>query len=141
MSLTKEQQDSVLRVARTLIGMKYSDLDCSHFVHRAYSTAKLEYPYAPTAAFSSLVDNYFVEITTAQSSFEPADVLMFSGHVGLWDPEGCSVLKSSGAPDGECTKFDDKIPFLSSRSGNNRGPEFGMLKWFGNLKTAYRWKG
>lgn len=64
---------------------------------------------------------------------------MFDGHVGLWDADGCRVLQDAKTPNEECTRFNNQMPFLSSRSGGNRGPDCGMMKWFGGLKTVYRW--
>lgn len=141
MPLTKEQQSAVLSAARALIGTKkYSDIDCSHFVHSAYATAGVNYAYQATATFKTLVGQQFVEVNAEKDGFEPADVLMFSGHMGLWDADGCKVLQEAGNPNAECGRFNNQLPFLSSRSGSNRGPDYGMMKWFGGLKAVYRWK-
>jgi hypothetical protein len=141
MPLSEEKQKSVLSNARSLIGLKYSDVDCSHFVHRAYEASSLSFPYKPTAQFAELVGKEFESVDTSAGDFMGADVLMFDGHMGLWDPKGCSVLQASGSENDQCKQFDNALPFLSSRSGKNRGPDFGMLKWFGALKGVYRWKG
>lgn len=141
MALTKHKQESVLSAARSLIGLKYSDVDCSHFVHRAYETALLIYPYKPTAEFSDLAGTTFEAVDTSSGDFMPADILMFAGHMGIWDPQGCKVLQDLGSENIECKRFDNSLPFLSSRSGGNRGPDFGKLSWFGSLKSVYRWIG
>lgn len=140
MPLSDAQQKAVLSVARALIGTKYSDIDCSHFVHRAYATAGLNYPYRSTDSFAGLVGSYFVEVDTKNGSWQAGDVLLFSDHVGLWDPRGCQVLQDAGTPDADCKRFKNSLPFLSSRSGGNRGPDYGMLQWFGDLQAVYRWK-
>lgn len=140
MPLSKKQQDAVLSAARALIRKKtYADIDCSHYVHQAYATAGLNYPYRDTATFIGLVGGYFAEVDAEKEGFEPADVLMFSGHVGLWDPNGCRVLQDAGTPNSECKRFNNEVSFLSSRSGKNRGPDYGMMSWFGGLKKVYRW--
>lgn len=142
MALTEAQQQAVLKAARALIGTKYDALDCSNFVHQSYATGGLHYPYRNTASFSGLVPEYFIEVSTAdgmEGVVEPADVLMFKGHVGLWDPQGCRVLQDAGAGNSECSRFNNQVPFLSSRSGGNRGPDYGMMKWWGKLQGVYRW--
>jgi hypothetical protein len=142
MSLSEVQKSAVLSAARALIGTPYSDLDCSHFVNRAYSIAGLYFPYQATATFNNLVGSFFdVVVAKSSADYEAADVLMFTGHVGLWDPDGCQILQKSKAPDAVCADFKNQVPFLSSRSGGNLGPEFGKLNWFGGgVKQVYRWK-
>ena len=143
MALNENQKNAVLDAARFLIGVPYHDIDCSHFVHRAYSVAGLEYTYQNTTTFSTLVGSYFEEIDNI-SKLEAGDVLMFSHHMGIWDPTGCRVIqrafKFSKMRNDECVKYKNDLPFLSSRSGGNRGPDFGKLHWFGDLKKIYRWK-
>jgi prepilin-type processing-associated H-X9-DG protein len=140
MALTESNQKSVLSAARALIGKKtYKQLDCSNFIHQAYALADLHYPYRSTDSFDGLVPDYFIKVGTKQVEFQAADVLMFDGHVGLWDPDGCRVLQDAGTEDKECKRFDNKLNFLSSRSSGNRGPDYGMMKWFGGLKAVYRW--
>lgn len=139
MALNKEQVQSVLAAARSLIGTPYRDLDCSHFVHRAYATAGLHYAYQATETFSSLVGSSFEEVTDT-SNLKSGDVLMFAKHMGLWDAQGCKVLQDAATPNKECLRFNNHLPFLSSRSGGNRGPDFGKMQWFGDLKKVYRWK-
>jgi hypothetical protein len=141
MPLTKEQQTAVLSAARALIGKKtYKDLDCSHFVHFAYAQANLHYPYKATADFDKSLKNHFKKVDLKKSAYEAADVLMFAGHMGLWDSDGCKVLQTEEKQNAECERFDNRLSFLSSRSGDNRGPDFGMTSWFGKLKAVYRWK-
>jgi len=115
-------------------------MDCSHFVNFAYAQADLHYPYTATSSFDKRLSAYFKKVDMQESAWEAADVLMFSGHMGLWDPEGCKVLQKEQTQDAECERFDNKLNFLSSRSGGNRGPAFGMTDWFGKLKAVYRWK-
>lgn len=139
MSLDKIRAESVLSAARTLIGTPYKDLDCSYFVHKAYAIAGFHYAYQATATFHTLVGKCFEEVVDMKAC-EAADVLMFSGHMGLWDAQGCKVLEDAKTPNQECIRFKNNLPFLSSRSGGGRGPDFGQMKWFGGLKKVYRWK-
>lgn len=139
MPLTDAQKESILQNARALIGMKYDQIDCSNFVHRAYAAAKVTYPYRATASFDDLTIQYFNKLE-ASVTREAADVLMFSGHVGLWDPGGCTVLETAKMPNPQCQSMKNNVPVLSSRSGKNRGPDFGQAKWFGEVKAVYRWK-
>lgn len=140
MALPEQQQKAILSAARALIGRKYHELDCSHFVQESYRTAGLTYPYTNTASFGSLVPEFFAAVPKLdQGEFQPADILMFGGHMGLWDPEGCRELKQAGTPDAECESASSPMPFLSSRSGDDRGPDFGKVNWFGALQAVYRW--
>lgn len=137
MLLTSGQADLVLSEARKLIGKSYADLDCSHFVNEAYAKAKLAYEYAATAVFvrnQAGPDGPFQAV--AAGGPQPADVLLFPSHMGLWDPQGCQLLGTNA----ECKRLNNKAPFLSSRSTDNRGPDFGVPSWFGSYKL-YRWKG
>lgn len=123
-------KSEILKQARTLIGTKYNDLDCSHFVHKAYELAGLKYPYQNTATFH-LLTNYFMEVEEA----EPGDVILYSGHMGLHDPEGCNTMNTK-----ECQKLKGDARILSARSGNNLGVEYGRSAWFGTVQKIYRWK-
>ncbi len=137
MALTSQQSNRVLEEARALIGKTYADIDCSHFVKDAYTSAGLSYDYAPTATFAATragTGGPF-ELVLA-SSLQSADVLLFTGHMGLWDPEGCSVLGTNA----ECKRLKQQAPVLSSRSSGNRGPDFGVPSWWGAYKV-YRWCG
>jgi hypothetical protein len=82
MPLSDAQRNQILTAARALIGTKYSDIDCSHFVHRAYATAALNYPYRSTDSFDGLVGSYFVEVDSKKDALQAADVLMFSVNIG-----------------------------------------------------------
>lgn len=142
MAITKDQQQAVLAAARALIGKPYDQMDCSHFVHQAFATASLAYPYTNTAGFPGLITKGqdFFEVAGADS-MQAGDVVMFAKHMGIWDPQGCTVLAAAQSPNNECTKFTNAAPVLSSRSGGNRGPDFGTTSMFGEIKAVYRWKG
>jgi hypothetical protein len=126
----------VLTEARKLIGTSYADMDCSHFVCHAYTAAGFAYPYAATATFARAAAGPAGPFEQAAGSPQAADVLLFSGHMGLWDPEGCTVLGSNA----ECKRLKNDAPVLSSRSGGLRGPDFGIPKWWGSYQV-YRWVG
>lgn len=134
MPLDQDQKTKVLEEARKLIGMSYDTLDCSHFVYESYVKAHLGYPYRNTKTFVDLVNSYFLPVNPEQ--LEAGDVIVFDGHMGIWDPQGCSVLTTNR----ECQRLDNKAPFLSSRSSKNRGPDYGRLGWFGTSYKVYRWK-
>jgi hypothetical protein len=139
MPLTDDQKKALLSTARALIGTPYAELDCSHFVHQAYATAGLNYSYLNTKAFPTLVGKIFVEIPLTEA-MAAGDVLMFAGHMGIWDPDGCQVLQDANQVNTQCQQFKNAVPFLSSMSGQNRGPDYGKMNWFGQLKAVYRWK-
>ena len=120
----------ILKKARTLIGTSYKDLDCSHFVHKAYDMAGFKYPYHNTATFNLLTD-YFIEVTEV----EPGDVILYTGHMGLHDPDGCNAMNTT-----ECQKLKGEARVLSARSGNNLGAEYGRSAWFGTVQKMYRWR-
>jgi hypothetical protein len=70
-------------------------------------------------------------------------VLVFRSHMGIWDPSGCAVLAQKDNTNAECTNLKNNAPFLSSRSGQQRGPDFGITKWWGGhtgIQGVYRWK-
>lgn len=120
----------ILKKARTLIGTSYKDLDCSHFVHKAYDLAGFKYPYQNTSTFH-LLSPFFEEVQEA----EPGDVIVYTGHMGLYDPEGCNTMSTK-----ECAKVKGDARVLSARSGNNLGVEYGRSVWFGEVKKIYRWR-
>ena len=140
MPLKAEEVKVLLTKARELIGTPYSVLDCSNFVWEAYKNAGLEYKYYNTVNFNKL--------SGPEGKFElvpgnipvAGDVILFTGHMGIWDPEGCAVLVDNR----QCLKFGEKnAPVLSSIWGNdkNHGPDFGKMSWFSSTYTVYRWKG
>lgn len=137
MALTASQESLLLSAARDLIGTSYATLDCSHFVQQAYEAAGLVYPYRNTATFTELCGGYFEQVTDGRKG---GDVLLLRTHMGLWDPDGCKVLTTSR----ECIRIKNDLKkeaaFLSSRSGGNRGPDFGLENWWGEVLGVYRWK-
>ncbi len=135
MALSSIETEALLAKARKHIGKPYADMDCSHFVWQSFQDAGKIYPYHNTATFDKLVDlGYFMKL---DKSIQPldGDLLMFKSHIGFWDSKGCLVIVSDSA----CKASDNKAPFLSSRSGNNRGPSFGKPIWWGEVKSIYRW--
>ena len=136
MPITPLQASNVLQCARGLIGKTYSDLDCSHFVCEAYSKAQLDYDYADTSSFAAACAGRYGPFKPVIGDRQAADVLLFKGHMGLWDPEGCTILGTNT----ECKRLKNEAPLLSSRSGGNRGPDFGQPKWWGSF-SVYRWDG
>jgi hypothetical protein len=137
MALTNQQSNQVLQAARKLIGKTYADIDCSHFVHEAYGNAGLTYEYAATATFVAAQAGPAGPFELIPSApWQSADVLLFKGHMGLRDPDGCSVLGTNA----ECKRLNQRAPLLSSRSGGNRGPDYGIPSWWGSFKV-YRWCG
>jgi hypothetical protein len=125
-------QLDILNQARLFIGTPYSDLDCSNFVHDAYFKAGMDYPYQPTATFAEKTKDYFTEVSIPSAG----DVVLFSGHMGLYDPKGCSAMVNDQA----CRRLKNDAPILSSQSGNNRGPEFGRTSFFKGTPRYFRWK-
>jgi len=125
----------ILARARALRGIPYADLDCSHFVHRAYEEAQCKYPYQSTKSFAEKTKEYFVEEALPAAG----DVVLYSGHMGIYDPQGCQVLKS----DQVCRQLNDDAPILSARSGGNMGVAYGRSSWFetGKKPKYFRWKG
>ncbi len=147
MALSEKQVDDLLTKARSNIGTPYSQMDCSHFVHKAFDDAGHAYPYRSSATFAQLVGlGYFEEVAKSQGGrydLLAGDVLVFKGHMGIWDPLGCEVLAQTDNPNPECKSLKNNAPFLSSRSGNMRGPDFGITKWWGGdsgIQGVYRWK-
>lgn len=125
--MSDEQAAAILREAHTMIGTAYQDVDCSHFVHRAYKKAGLEYTYASTKTFSSVSEFELVDAP------QPGDVVLFDHHMGIWDPAGCETLRTS-----ECKRLGNDAPVLSARS--SIGVDYGQSKWFGGTPRYYRWK-
>lgn len=147
MALNEKQVDELLATARTKIGTPYSEMDCSHFVHKSFEDAGHSYPYQNSATFDDLVRlGYFERVAKSEGgryNLKAGDVLVFSGHMGIWDPLGCEVLAQKDNPNPECKSLKNNAPFLSSRSGNSRGPDFGVTKWWGgdsSIRGVYRWK-
>lgn len=124
-----EHSKAILAAARKLIGTPYASLDCSHFVHKAFADAGLEYTYASTASFSTIPQ--FQPVATPQEG----DVVLFSSHMGIYDPNGCAVVDTA-----ECKRLGATLPILSARSGNNLGVEYGRASWFAGQAKYFRWK-
>ena len=131
------KKDRVLEQARLLIGTTYDQLDCSHFVHKAFAQAGMVYTYRNSASFASDPDDRFesVGFNLDAGLLEPGDVIVFNGHMGIWDPDGCIILGGNE----QCKNLKNKAPFLSSRSGGNRGPDYGQLKWWSGDYQVFRW--
>ena len=116
----------ILQKARARIGTSYDKMDCSHMVQSAYEEAGLKFPYTETKSFQSiLIGKYFDKTTTPK----PGDLILYPGHVGIYDPDGCSDVQST-----ECKRMGEKsdsMRILSARSGKNMGVEYGQSSWFG----------
>src|SRR4051794_30301217 len=99
------RQQLVLTEARKLIGTSYDELDCSHFVWEAYKNAGYPYKYHNTATFVAKLAtgeaSMFVPVAD-RAQWQAADVILVPGHMGLWDPEGCSVVTNNS----ECTRIE-----------------------------------
>ncbi len=144
--LPEIRQKLVLTEARKLIGTSYDDLDCSHFVCEAYKNAGYPYEYANTASFVKSLATGSAAVFIAvpeRAQWQAADVILVPGHMGLWDPEGCSVVTNST----ECTRIEKmKLEpfFLSSRSPGKTlpsgGPEYGVTNWWKGEPKAYRYR-
>ena len=133
---TGSARASILKQARLLIGTSYDKLDCSHMVWTAYKTAGYEFPYTSTSAYPAvLVGTYFVEITEAE--LKPGDLILYSGHVGIYDPDGCSIVNTAQC---QGQKDASEMRVLSARSGKNLGTEYGRSSWFGTPKKYLKWK-
>ena len=129
----------ILDAARALVGTAYSSLDCSNFVHQVYDKAGLKYTYCATKSFPAGTgkSSMFLELLD-NTEILAGDVVLFPGHMGIWDPEGCRVIETSR----ECKRFEDQAPVLSSRSGKNLGVEYGKVEFFTKKGySVYRWKG
>ncbi|HTE02123.1 MAG TPA: NlpC/P60 family protein [Mucilaginibacter sp.] len=142
--MNKATQNKLLITARTSIGVKHSALDCSHFVQRAYQQAGMSYPYMSSAAFGNEKNNkYFAFVGKNLSSkdLQDGDVIVFGGHMGIWDPQGCNqiTIPLLGAT-AECARLKNNAPFLSSRGDDTRdvGVEYGRTQWWGDYKV-FRW--
>ena len=139
MGLSTDLKEKLLQAARSKIGTSYGELPCNKFVHEVYQQIGLKYENKLTSQFSTLKDISFIEVDFKKrdlSVLEPGDILLFEGHMGIWDPQGCSVLPENL----ECKRLGSDLPVLSSRSKGNRGPDFGKTEWFGKVKAVYRWK-
>ena len=131
------RQNAILQAARGLIGQTYASLDCSHFVHEAYEEAGYPYPYHNSVHFGELAGDRnapFLSVP-ATGQKEGGDVIVMFGHMGIWDPQGCTILTNNP----ECSRLGGNAPFLSSRKGGNRGPDFGRTQWWNGNYTIYRW--
>ena len=132
-----QSRTRLLVQARSLIGIHYNSMDCSHFVQKAYANAGMKYDYLSSATFASDMNTHFkkIGVNLPASSLDPGDVIVFNHHMGIWDSEGCTVM----GVDQECKRLQSDAPFLSSRSSKNRGPDFGRLNmWTGDYQV-YRW--
>lgn len=132
------KQYKLLTQARVLIGTSYAKMDCSHFVHQAYDSAGMAYPYLSSGSFDSKPnEKYFTHVGSdlTAARLEAGDVIVFKGHMGLWDPEGCQVLTGNA----ECVQLKGQAPFLSSRSGGDRGPDYAPLSYWKGKYEVYRW--
>ena len=101
-------------------------------IHRAYERAGLTYTYMSTEFLSkeATAQTYFKTATDPR----PGDLALYPGHVGIFDPEGCTATKTA-----ECQKLDGNARILSARSGKNLGVEYGRSAWFGTPQYL-RWK-
>ncbi len=137
MALNEKEANELLTNARKNIGKTYADMDCSHFVWQAYKDSGKEYPYRNTAMFDDLVTMGFFEKFDASYAPAEGDIVMLPKHMGIWDSKGCSIMMTNS----ECKNLGNDAPFLSSRSGKNRGPDYGRTEWWkGGVKAIYRWK-
>jgi cell wall-associated NlpC family hydrolase len=132
---------NLLEKARAYIGTPYSKLDCSHFVHDAYKDAGLEFPYSDTKHYDTLlVGKYFRKLDKAEEP-KPGDLVLFSGHVGIYDPDGCSTVHTT-----ECkrlSKQSDSMRLLSARGSGKPtdvGVEYGQISWWSGGRYL-RWVG
>lgn len=126
--IAKKRAD-ILSKARAKIGTPYNEVDCSHFVQAVYEEAGLKFPYTETRSYkTNLVGKFFLAIT--ENEAKPGDLILFSGHVGIFDPDGCSATHSI-----ECKRLEkqsDSMRVLSARSGKNMGVEYGQAGWWAN---------
>ncbi len=125
----------ILTAARALIGKKYDELDCSHMVWNAYKAAGYDFPYSSTSSYESiLIDVYFIAIE--EKDLNPADLILYAGHVGIYDPDGCTVVNTAQC---QAQKDNTDMRILSARSGKNLGTEYGRSTWFGKPKKYLKW--
>lgn len=153
---TKVNSTAILEAARKKIGTPYASLDCSHFVNEAYRTAGYDYTYKATASFvdvpskmenpngknlGTAADGKFLEVHA--TDVQDGDVLLFPGHMGIWDSQGCQALiNDPGKKDcKECytgKKVATDRQFLSART--SVGTNYGKTSWFGKGKyRVFRW--
>jgi len=129
--LEARNRAKILESARKLIGTKYSELDCSHMVHKVYGEAGLTYDYMTTELLNGpLSERYFKSTNEGR----PGDLVLYSAHVGIYDPDGCDAQRTS-----ECERVKSDMRVLSSRSGAGLGVEYGRSNWFGKARYL-RWK-
>jgi len=144
--MTTDSQNKILSVARTFIGTPHSSLDCSNAVWQAYNKAGMPYTYKaswqikPTDPPSGFT---WVGKNLPAPKLQPADMIVFGAHMGIWDPDGCKALGTNAV----CKKLADNAPFLSSRgtatakskTGDDRGQDYGQLSWWHGDYNVYRW--
>jgi hypothetical protein len=143
--MTTDSQNKVISLARTFIGIPHSTLDCSNAVWAAYSNAGMKYSYKASWQIkpTSPPQNFkWIGKNLPPSQLQPADMIVFGSHMGIWDPDGCKTIGTNA----ECKNLKNNAPFLSSRGGdtdkngkvNDRGQDYGRLEWWGSY-NVYRW--
>jgi len=92
------------------------------------------FPFTDTRQFeATLIDEYFVKITDDEAL--PADLILYSGHGGIYDPDGCPIVHTA-----QCEKNQSNIRGMSARSGKNLEVQHGRSSWFHNGQYL-AWKG
>ena len=77
-SLSRHDRSSVIAVALHFKKVRHAGRDCSHLVHSIYEHAGFPYPYADSDDLYDGVEGF------RQVSYpEPADLIVWHGHVGI----------------------------------------------------------
>lgn len=99
------------------VGKSYSEIDCSHLVHKAFADSGKVYPYTAT-------QNWPPKEFEKVDSPTAGDVILFDGHIGIYVAPGKFFGSQTSTGPKEAT-FGDKDPY------------WGTVK---KVRGYYRWR-
>ena len=131
--ITVAEGNQLLKAAQGYLNAPYAyggdtikGIDCSNLVHKAINGAfpKLDFPYAATDILAS--SSNLRKLADGEAK-QAGDIILFSGHVGLFDPMPPSDKAGQ-------TLFSAR----GDKTRSDPGVTWGKSEWFGAVKGVFR---